>query len=100
MKKSLLSLFAALSVGLILLSVAVPVNHSSALPTWNNTTLQAEGTPLPPPIIPHAVNTVLVAEGTPLPPPIIPHAVNTVLVAEGTPLPPPIIPHVVNPVLV
>ena len=80
MKKSLLVLVAALSVSLILLSIAVPVNNSSTLPTWNNRTIQAEGIPMPPPIIPHVINTTLVAEGIPMPPPIIPHVTSPDLV--------------------
>ena len=82
MKKSLLVLVAALSVSLILLSIAVPVNKSSALPTWNNGTIQAEGAPPPPPTVPpHAINPILVAEGVPMPPPTIPpHAINPILV--------------------
>ena len=60
MKKSLPLLVAVLSVSLILLSIAVPVNNSSTLPTWNNGAIQAEGIPMPPPTIPHAINPILV----------------------------------------
>ena len=80
MKKSLLVLVAALSVSLILLSVAVPVNNSSTMPTWNNGAIQAEGIPMPPPTVPHVINPVLVAEGIPMPPPTVPHAINPILV--------------------
>ncbi|MGC2355899.1 MAG: hypothetical protein WA491_07540 [Candidatus Acidiferrum sp.] len=100
MKKSLLVLVAALSVSLILLSIAVPVNKSSALPTWNNGTIQADGVPLPPPTIPKVINPILVADGVPLPPPTVPHVINPILVADGVPLPPPTVPHVINPILV
>jgi hypothetical protein len=100
MKKSLLVLVATLSVSLILLSIAVPVNNSSTLPTWNNGTIQAEGVPPPPPWIPHVIQPHLVAEGVPPPPPWIPHVVQPHLVAEGVPPPPPWIPHVVQPHLV
>ena len=96
MKKSLLVLVAALSVSLILLSIAAPVNKSSALPTWNNGTNQAEGVPPPPPFIPQVINPYLVAEGVPPPPPFIPQVISPYLVAEGVPPPPPFIPQVTN----
>ena len=80
MKKSLLVLVAALSVSLILLSIAVPVNNSSTLPTWNNGTIQAEGIPAPPPTVPRAINPILVAEGVPPPPPTVPRVINPILV--------------------
>jgi len=99
-KKSLLLLVAALSVSLILLFIAVPVNNSSTLPTWNNGTVRAEGVPAPPPTIPHAIDPNLVAEGVPAPPPTIPHVSNPNLLAEGVPAPPPTVPHVINPNLV
>ena len=99
MKKSLLVLVTALSVSLILLSLAVPVNNSSTLPAWNNGTIQADGVPGPPPIVPKVVNPVLVADGVPGPPPIVPKVVKPVLVADGVPGPPPIVPKVINPIL-
>jgi hypothetical protein len=52
MKKNLLTLAAVLSVNLILLSLAVPVNHSSQVRTHNAVVLVADGVPgpgLPPP---------------------------------------------------
>jgi hypothetical protein len=96
-KKSLLVLIAALSVSLILLSIEVPVNNSSTLPTWNSGAIQAEGIPMPPPWIPRVTNPNLVAEGIPMPPPWIPKVINANLVAEGIPMPPPWIPKVINP---
>ena len=76
MKKSLLVLVATLSVSLILLSIAVPVNNSSTLPAWNNGTIQADGVPLPPPWMPKVINANLVADGVPLPPPWMPKVIN------------------------
>ena len=96
MKKSLLVLVAALSVSLILLSIAVPVNNSSTLPTWYNGAAQAEGVPAPPPFVPHVINPNLLAEGVPAPPPFVPHVINPNLLAEGVPAPPPFVPHVIN----
>ncbi|MGA3176526.1 MAG: hypothetical protein ABSE19_04175 [Candidatus Acidiferrum sp.] len=96
MKKSLLVLIAALSVSLILLSIAVPVNNSSTLPTWNNGAIQADGVPLPPPWMPKVINANLVADGVPLPPPWMPKVINANLVADGVPLPPPWMPKVIN----
>jgi hypothetical protein len=71
MKKEYLIVAFTLSVSLILLSVAVPVNHSSTLPSWRNGTMQADGIPLPPPKPPKpgVNNGVTVADGIPLPPP-------------------------------
>jgi len=76
MKKSLLFLVSALAVSLILLSIAVPVNNSSTLPSLNNGAIQADGVPTPPQWIPHVINPNLVADGIPLPPPWIPHVLT------------------------
>jgi hypothetical protein len=97
MKKSLVVLVAALSVSLILLSTAVPVNKSSALPTWNNETIQADGVPMPSPWIPHVMQPNLVADGVPMPSPWIPHVMQLNLVADGVPMPSPWVPHVMQP---
>ena len=73
MKKTLLTLAVALSVSLILLSIAVPVNNSCTLPIWNNGFIQADGVPLPPPYPPPKQKPPnLVADGVPLPPPYPP----------------------------
>lgn len=73
MKTRLISLVVALSVSVILLSLGVPVNYSSQLPTRKAVGVVADGVPLPPPI-PPAPKQVgsLVADGVPLPPPIPP----------------------------
>ena len=79
MKKVLLVLAVALPVSLIVLSVAGPVNHSSAsLSQPAITTLADGGTPLPSPIPPQknlrqSADTWLIADGgAPLPSPIPP----------------------------
>lgn len=93
MKNQFLTLKVVLSVSLIVLSIAVPVNHrlSGGLGSGNSL---ADGVPLPPPIQPTRKNSVaLTADGVPLPPPIQPTPkLNSVLVADGVPLPPPIQP--------
>jgi len=83
-KKVLLTLSVAISVGLILLAITVPVNHSRLLPTWNSGTIQADGVPAPPPIIPpKQPPPKLVADGVPAPPPIIPPKQNPPKVIAG-----------------
>jgi hypothetical protein len=76
MKKALSILAVALPLSLIVLSLTVPVNHSSAFVPQPTVTIVADGgTPLPPPIPPkkgmhQPLNATLVADGgTPLPPP-------------------------------
>lgn len=93
MKNQFLILKVALSVSLIVLSIAVPVNHRLAGGLGSGNSL-ADGVPLPPPIQPTPKNNVtLIADGVPLPPPIQPTPkLNSVLVADGVPLPPPIQP--------
>jgi hypothetical protein len=80
-----------LSVSLIVLSVAVPVNHGLAggVGGWNTRT--ADGVPLPPPTQPQPkLGVVQTADGVPLPPPTQPTPkLGTVLTADGVPLPPP-----------
>jgi len=49
MKTRLLTLGVVLSVNLILLSLAGPVNHSSLRRTQQGVVLMADGVPLPPP---------------------------------------------------
>ena len=68
MKKVLLTLSIALSVSLILLAIAVPVNHSRMLPTWNNGSIQADGVPGPPLPPPKQGPPKLIADGVPGPP--------------------------------
>jgi hypothetical protein len=94
MKKQFLILKVVLSVSLIVLSIAVPVNYRLAGGVgWENGHV-ADGVPLPPPIQPPPKNSlVLTADGVPLPPPIQPPPkFGTVLTADGVPLPPPIQP--------
>jgi len=76
MRKISLTLIVAVTLSIIVLSVAVPVNHSSVLvsqPAIN--TMADGGTPLPPPPPPQQnvrqrPSTTLMADGgTPLPPP-------------------------------
>jgi hypothetical protein len=59
-----------LSVSLIVLSIAVPVNHRLAARVgWGNNHI-ADGVPLPPPNQPSPKNgAFLTADGVPLPPP-------------------------------
>ena len=81
----------ALSVSLIVLSVAVPVNYGLAggVGGWNAHT--ADGVPLPPPTQPPPkLGVVQTADGVPLPPPTQPPPkLGVVLTADGVPLPPP-----------
>jgi len=94
MKKQFLILKVVLSVSLIVLSVAVPVNYRLAGGVgWENGP-DADGVPLPPPIQPpQKLGVVQTADGVPLPPPIQPPPKNSVvLTADGVPLPPPIQP--------
>jgi hypothetical protein len=94
MKKQFLILKVVLSVSLIVLSVAVPVNYRLAGGVgWENGPV-ADGVPLPPPIQPpQKLGVVQTADGVPLPPPIQPPPKNSVvLTADGVPLPPPIQP--------
>jgi len=80
-----------LSVSLIVLSIAVPVNCGLARSAgWGNTHA-ADGVPLPPPIKPGPSNqAILTADGVPLPPPIKPGPnYQAILAADGVPLPPP-----------
>ena len=91
MKKLLLIFSVALSVSLILLAIAVPVNNSRVLPTWNNGFIQADGVPGPPPYPPPTPKPPsLVADGVPGPPPYPPPTPKPPsLVADGVPGPPP-----------
>lgn len=94
MKNHFLILKISLSVSLIVLSIAVPVNYGLAGGAgWGNNHV-ADGVPLPPPIPPRPnQNLVQVADGVPLPPPIPPRPnQNLVQVADGVPLPPPVKP--------
>jgi len=88
MKNQFLILKVTLSISLIVLSIAVPVNYRLAgAAGWGNNQV-ADGVPLPPP--PPKNTVVLTADGVPLPPPIPPGPkFGTVLIADGVPLPPP-----------
>ena len=71
MKIRLITLVAALSVSLILLSLVVPVNHPSQFPTQKGVGVVADGVPLSPPIPPAPKQAgTLIADGVPLPPSI------------------------------
>ena len=91
MKNKFLTLKIILSVSLIVLSIAVPVNYRLAGAVgWGNSHV-ADGVPLPPPNQPPPkLGVVQTADGVPLPPPNQPPPKNsTVLTADGVPLPPP-----------
>ncbi|HTA60186.1 MAG TPA: hypothetical protein VK805_18680 [Candidatus Baltobacteraceae bacterium] len=91
MKNHFLILKVTLSVSLIVLSLAVPVNCGLAGGAgWRNTHV-ADGVPLPPPTKPSPNNkAILTADGVPLPPPTKPSPNNkAILTADGVPLPPP-----------
>src|ERR1700719_333621 len=91
MKHHFLILKLTLSVSLIVLSIAVLVNHPLARRSeWRNTHV-ADGVPLPPPTQPQPkLGVVLTADGVPLPPPTQPQPkLGVVLTADGVPLPPP-----------
>jgi len=60
-----------LSVSLIVLSIAVPVNCGLAGRTGTGISHIADGVPLPPPVPPKGAY-VQVADGVPLPPPVPP----------------------------
>ncbi len=91
MKNHFLILKIVLSVSLIVLSIAAPVNYGLAggVGGWNTRT--ADGVPLPPPTQPPPkLGVVLTADGVPLPPPTQPSPkLGVVLTADGVPLPPP-----------
>ena len=91
MNNHFLILKITLSVSLIVLSIAVPVNCGFAgAAGWRNNQL-ADGVPLPPPNQPSPkLGVVQTADGVPLPPPNQPTPKNgAVLTADGVPLPPP-----------
>ena len=73
MKTQFLILKGMLSVSLIVLSLAVLVNHPLAgRSEWRNTDV-ADGVPLPPPTQPQPkLGVVLIVDGVPLPPPTQP----------------------------
>jgi hypothetical protein len=85
MKNHFLILKGTLSVSLIVLSIAVPVNRRVAGKIRSGNTQVADGVPLPLPPTPKAIS-ILVADGVPLPLPPTPKATG-VLVADGVPLP-------------
>jgi hypothetical protein len=94
MKNQFLILKDVLSVSLIVLSLAAPVNRQLPAKTMSGNMQVADGVPLPPPTTPPPKSTnLLVADGVPLPPPTTPppKAINLV-VADGVPLPPPTTP--------
>ena len=84
----------ALSVSLIVLSIATLVNHQLPGKALSGDTQVADGVPLPVPTTPPPKATsVLVADGVPLPVPTTPPPKATsVLVADGVPLPVPTTP--------
>jgi hypothetical protein len=91
MKNYFLTLKITLSVSLIVLSIAVPVNCALAGGFgWGNSHV-ADGVPLPPPTKPSPnLGVVQTADGVPLPPPNQPSPkLGIVQTADGVPLPPP-----------
>ncbi|HXH66988.1 MAG TPA: hypothetical protein VNI81_07290 [Candidatus Limnocylindrales bacterium] len=94
MKNQFLILKVTLSVSLIVLSIAVPVNHRFAGSVGWGDTHAADGVPLLPPTPPHPkLGSVLTVDGVPLPPPIPPPPKRgSVLAVDGVPLPPPVPP--------
>ena len=83
MKNHWLILKVTLSVSLIVLSLAAPVNRQLPTKAGSGTTQVADGVPLP---LPPKPTGILVADGVPLPLPPSPKA-QGVLVADGVPLP-------------
>jgi hypothetical protein len=71
MKTHFLNLKVALSVSLIVLSIAIPVNCLLASMAGTGLSHIADGVPLPPPPPPNG-GIIEVADGVPLPPPILP----------------------------
>ncbi|HKM67749.1 MAG TPA: hypothetical protein VJX70_11330 [Candidatus Acidoferrum sp.] len=92
MKNQFLILKSVLSVSLILLSVAAPVNHRFATRSGMGNAQVADGVPLPVPTTPPPKVNVLVADGVPLPVPTTPPPKMNSLVADGVPLPVPTTP--------
>lgn len=95
MKTYFLFLKVTLSISLIVLSIAAPVNHQLAANAGQGSPRFADGVPLPPPPTQPSpkLNIVQTADGVPLPPPTPPSPKNiAVLTADGVPLPPPIPP--------
>ena len=78
MKKYSLIPKVTLSVSLIVLSVAGPVNCGLAGRTGTGISHIADGVPLPPPVPPRGAS-VQVADGVPLPLPIPPQLKNVVV---------------------
>src|SRR5579864_5379088 len=92
MKNYSLILKVTLSVSLIVLSVAVPVNYGLAGSTGKGVSQVADGVPLPPPVPPRGAS-FQVADGVPLPPPIPPQLKSVVVYIAGrVPLPPQFLP--------
>ena len=91
MKKSFQVLVVTLSLSAIVLMVFVQVNHSSSVPSWNRSTVVADGIPMPPPPPKKGVSAdTIVADGIPMPPPPPKKGQSvSVLVADGIPMPPP-----------
>ena len=83
MKNHFLILKITLSVSLIVLSLAAPVNRQLPTKAGSGTTQVADGVPLPLPPTPKATG-ILVADGVPLP---LPPKPTGILVADGVPLP-------------
>lgn len=72
MKNQSLILKGAISVSLIVLSIAAPVNHRLAAKPGMGNTQVADGVPLPVPTTPPPQVKVLAADGVPLPVPTTP----------------------------
>jgi hypothetical protein len=90
MKKILTAVAVSLFAVLMVLPVTASVNISSGKLIAPNSTLLADGNPIPP-FPPQAVGTesIFVADGNPIPP-FPPQALNTnsSLIADGNPIPP------------
>ncbi len=73
MNKQFLILKITISVSLILLSIALPVNYGLAGRAGTGISHVADGVPLPPPSTPPPKGAIVqVADGVPLPPPSTP----------------------------
>jgi hypothetical protein len=90
MKKVAIMCVFSLFALLIVLPVTSSVNPIPGNPTLENSTLRADGFPVPPPVRLHRDSASLVADGFPVPPPVKLHRDSASLVADGFPVPPPV----------